>query len=324
VIGVSETPVSEIPLNELLDEIQREEAILDELQIRLAEAYGELDALRNQLNWERVRTAEQRLYQRLQRIQVLEARILTRAATISRFDRQIRELQLFRPRSPSIRRMRRIIRAYEGWQTRDRRSLRTYRGWQTRELNFIARQNEIRSQIAYWENASGDLEMQIDHEDKRLQQKRDRVRVTQAQIVLVSITVSERAGIPYTKRFQGFYLIDCVRNPETGRFRLNLELTQIEIGVCIRDFYYRFNWIGDDGEPKLPHDTSEPRLTDVTSFELIPEPDGAYFLYCSVREEDKPETEHGIWDDDEDEWSRVKIYTPTPEEKEAFTRDALS
>lgn len=321
---MAEIPVADIPLADLLDEIDREEAALELLRVQLVEAEAEVRRLEEQLEWERVAPLEERIRQRAARIAEIEARlrrwprrIADREARIRRLERRIAELSLFYPRSPTLGIMRRRITALRGWQTRDRnsdardrRTLAALRGWQTREEAFIERQRELSAQIAHWSTVAGDIDAQITEEEERIELKRQRVRMVQVEVTLVSITESKEPDKEYTKRFQGYYLVDASRDPETGAFNLDHALTQEELDRCYDDFYERWNWI-KEGLPFLPRDTSPPELTDVSSFTPIVEPEGAWFLYCSVIE-DRVEERFG---------RRTLIYAPTPREVEAFKRE---
>lgn len=320
---MSEIPVSDIPLDQLLDEIDREETLLRDTQRRLEEAYRELKRIIEQLEWEKVEGIEERLRRRRERIAQLEKRITERAETIKEREESIayneRRLPTLTPVDYFITRrvltaLRRSLGAYRRWQNQNIRSLRANRGWETREEDWLTRQRELREQQEKWQEEINILRADLIREDTRLREKRERVKLVQAQIVIVSITTSIKAGRRYEKRFQAFYLIDAIRDPKTGKIIFDAPLTQRELNICFDDFYYRWHWIDQYGDSQLPHDTTPPRLTDTSSFDLITDADGAWFLYCSVIEDDEREATFG---------KKEQIYEPTDEEKKEIKKFAL-
>jgi len=312
---MSEIPVSEIPLEQLLDEIDREEEELRSQHDRLTEAEDEYEDVTSQLELEKLPTIEERIKQRRERIARLESKIKARTQAIDETYNRIALLQLRSPYpTQEILRLRRRIPRLQGWQTRQESSLTSLKGWNTREERFVERQQKLLTERAYWIGQIREINMNVAHEEERLEEKRKRGKMIQAEITLVSITDSIKKGRKYKKRFQGFYLIDAIRDPQTGLFDMNAPLTQIELATCIDDFYHRWDWINEDGEPELPINTTEPRLTDISQFDIITEAQGAWFLSCSVISEEEGEEQFG---------NKEKIYYPTPEEKEEFQKHAV-
>jgi hypothetical protein len=105
-------------------------------------------------------------------------------------------------------------------------------------------------------------------------------QLVHAKIIIYSI-VRGKPPKPYTKRFQGFYNVDAIRDASTGEIDYTAKLTEREIDACIDDFYARWNWA------VLPARTSPPVWIESGEFELINEPRGADLKQLSVREDEE-------------------------------------
>jgi len=105
-------------------------------------------------------------------------------------------------------------------------------------------------------------------------------QLVHAKIIIYSI-VRGKPPKPYTKRFQGFYNVDAIRNASTGEIDYTARLTEKEIDACIDDFYARWNWA------TLPARTTRPVWIESGEWEDIPEPRGADLKQLSVREEEE-------------------------------------
>ena len=131
-------------------------------------------------------------------------------------------------------------------------------------------------------------------------------QLVDAKIIIYSI-VRARPPKKYTKRFQGFYDVDAIRNQATGEIDYSSRLTEKEIDACIDYFYALWNWTS------LPSNASQPVWIESGEWEVIDAPRGADLKQASVRE------------DEEETYNRrftppQTVYTPGKQESEEMMK----
>jgi len=169
-----------LSLEALKGDIAREETLLAGFKDQLGEAEIRVREARRLLIRERL-PSEERLRVREATIRELETRIRERARKIRDLEEAVRRHEARLPYVSAVewgttRRviasLRRFIKAYSGWQTRDRRSLTTYRGWQTREAAAIERYVKLERNVDYWSREVSILGRRIIDVEAELEKKR--------------------------------------------------------------------------------------------------------------------------------------------------------
>jgi len=145
-------------------------------------------------------------------------------------------------------------------------------------------------------------------EEERLKRKRIIIvkQLVHAKIIIYSV-VSACPPKKYTKRFQAFYNVDAIRDPETGKLDYGAKLTEKEIEACMDAFYSFWNWA------YKPPEASEPVWIESGVWEKIDKPQGADVKQLSVREnEEEVFSKHFV--------PPIVLYEPTKKEEEEMMK----
>jgi len=289
--------------------IEELERSLPEYDVQIARFEGRADDIEK-----RIAEREARIDDREKRIAELEESIAFQeriaATALSLITREIaRRVAEILSRSVSrLRgwqtRDRRALTALRGWRTRyqrllgevrglkawARRRIAALRGWQVREEPQVSRLEILRKTLAELEVNIAGLNETIELEEIRLAKKKELLpplEIIQSKIVIFSTSESLDPSRPYTRRFQIFYNVDAPRDTTTGDIDYEYPLTADELDACTEDFYARWNWIDDAGNPKLPPRTTEPDWAEAGEYEPTEKPLGATCKELSVIEEEE-------------------------------------
>lgn len=230
---------------DLVAEIRREENLLADERKTLRDVEDTITSIDAEIEAEKLPSARERFLRRQRTIAQLQKGIAERAEDIKRREERIAErereiirLQIFRASPYTIRAIRRIISAYQGWQARrssqqerEERRLKRLEKLQVKEEPLIERLKKLREELDYWRVQAREIRGNVAEEEARL----DRKRAALPSLYRIKIRLYNEMEGPNgspTGMFQAWFDIDAILDPSTRLVRWDWGLTAREIRIA--------------------------------------------------------------------------------------------
>jgi len=250
-------------IEDLVEEIQREELALADLRGMLEDAEQNVAGLEKTIEEERLPLARERYARRARTIEELRRRIAARTEDIRRREERIAErekdiirLQIFRASPITIEAVRRSISALRGWQTRrrtqqerDQARLARLERLQVEEAALPIRLTWLREELFFWREQVRALRREVAAEEARLERKRAALPKLYRIKIRLYNEITGPKGSP-VGMFQGWFDIDAILDPTTKMVKWDWWLTALEVRIAkthmVGYFKGMAKWISPD------------------------------------------------------------------------------